>query len=85
MPPPLCGLPPYGDFKISPPLPLCSSKSHKYDYCDNAPYVVSSYPQPPQTNILGIFTCPQAELAPHLSLTHQQVYFKVHLLQESNL
>ena len=49
----------------SPSLPLCSSKSHKHD---KAPYIFSSWPESPQANLFArLFTCPQAEITPHLS------------------
>ena len=55
-----CGLhSPYDGFKTFPlPLPLCSSKSHKYNNYDKAPYKDSSNPQSPQANLFPrLFPC----------------------------
>ena len=66
---PLCGLPPYGDFKTSPSPLLRSSKSRKYGNYGKVPYIVSSYPQSPYVDLFaGLFTCPQIKLTPHISI-----------------
>ena len=67
------------------PTPFYSSKSHKFDKYDKAPYIVSCYYQSYKTNLKAVLSCfPQAN-----SLTsptkHQQRYFKVYIFQESCL
>ena len=55
--------------KILPFPPLCSSKSHKYNNYIKALYIVSSYLQFPHPNLFArLFTCPQAQLTPHISI-----------------
>ena len=58
--------PSYDDFKTSPASkPLGFSKSHKYNY-DNAPYIISSYPQlPKNTSSAGLS---HVKLTPHVSI-----------------
>ena len=59
--------PPYDNFKK--PLPLCFSRSHKYNNYDKATYIVSSK--------LCLFTCPQAfhEIPTHRDILVQKECF----------
>ena len=58
---------------LKPPLfpTLCSSKSHKHNKYDEAPYIVSFYPQSTQANLFTrLRTCLQAKLIPHVSISN---------------
>ena len=68
------------------PPPLCSSKSHQYDNYDKALYIVCSYHYSHKANLKAVLTCaPGLTNSPTSPSTHQERYFKVYLLQESDL
>ena len=72
----------YGNFNFNFP-PLCSSVSHKYNNYTKAPYIVSSYPQSFQVNLITDDSVPPSQTnSPRLHRHNQWTPFKLYLPKE---